>query len=184
MKPVTNRTQDDKDDEHMSVQENPWVGVAPLATLQEMSGLDFLRAIVEGRLPRPPISAALRFHITEVEEGRAVFVGTPHFDFYNPIGSVHGGYAATLLDSCMACAIQTTQPAGRGYTTVEIKVNFVRPLTEKTGQVLAEGRIINVGRTLATAEGRLTDAAGRLYAHGTTTCALLPVPVGAGQAAG
>lgn len=162
----------------MSEQEEPWVGVAPVETLNEMSGLDFLRAIVEGRLPRPPISRALRFHITEVEEGRVVFTGEPHFDFYNPIGSVHGGYAATLLDSCMACAVQTTQPAGRGYTTVEIKINFVRPLTETTGEVLAEGRVIHVGRTLATAEGRLTDRAGRLYAHGTTTCAILAVPNG------
>ncbi|HKD25205.1 MAG TPA: PaaI family thioesterase [Xanthobacteraceae bacterium] len=135
-----------------------------------MSGLDVLQRIADGRLPAPPIAVLLGFRPVEIENGRAVFAATPDARLYNPIGSVHGGYAATLLDTCMACAVHSTLKAGQGYTTVELKVNFVRPLSADTGEVRAEGKIIHLGRQIATAEGRLTDARGRLLAHATTTC--------------
>jgi uncharacterized protein (TIGR00369 family) len=147
-------------------------GVPPPETLRRMSGLEFLTAILAGTLPAPPICRTLDFRLVEADKGRAVFVGNPARDFYNPIGSVHGGYASTLLDSCMGCAVHSMIDAGRGYATLELKVNLVRAITEKTGAVRAEGRIIHAGRTTATAEGRLTDAAGKLLAHGTTTCAV------------
>ncbi len=145
-------------------------GVASPETLKAMSGLEFLTALAKGDLPAPPITRTLGFTLAEVSEGRALFRGKPIFDYYNPIGSVHGGWAATLLDSCMACAVQTTLPAGSGYTTLEIKVNFVRAITEASGTVEAEGRVVQSGRRVGVSEGRLTDSAGRLLAHGTTTC--------------
>jgi len=135
-----------------------------------LTGLEFLRKIVAGELPRPPISALLNFCVAEVGEGRAVFTAEPAEYHYNPIGVVHGGLAATLLDSAMGCAVHTTLPAGAGYTTLEIKVNYVRPLTAGTGGVRCEARVIHVGGRTATAEGRIVDADGKLYAHGTTTC--------------
>jgi uncharacterized protein (TIGR00369 family) len=146
------------------------VGVAPIETLRSMSGIDFLRAIQAGRLPRPPIGAFFGFDLAEIEDRRVVFASTPGHQHYNPIGTVHGGYAATLLDSCMSCAVQTTVPAGSGYTTLEFKVSFIRPITIETGPVRAEGIVLAAGRRTGTAEGRITDANGRLLAHGTTTC--------------
>jgi uncharacterized protein (TIGR00369 family) len=151
------------------------VGVPPLETLKSMSGLDFLQGIADGRLPAPPIAAALGFRLAEVSPGFALFTMTPEFKHYNPIGSVHGGVAATLLDSCMSCAVQTHAPAGTGYTTLEIKINFVRAMTDKTGPVRAEGRTLYVGRRSATAEGKIIDAKGTLLAHGTTTCLVFPL---------
>ena len=151
------------------------VGVPPLETLKVLSGLDFLRGIVEGTLPAPPIAATLGFTLSEVREGFALFTMTPAFRHYNPIGVVHGGVAATLLDSCMSCAVQTHAPAGTGYTTLEIKINFVRALTDKTGPIRAEGRTLYVGRRSGTAEGKILDANGTLYAHGTTTCMMVPI---------
>ncbi len=135
-----------------------------------LSGLEFLRKVASGELPRPPISALMNFGVAEIEEGRAVFTAEPAEYHYNPIGVVHGGLAATLLDSAMGCAVHTTLPAGAGYTTLEIKVNFVRPLTAETGAVRCEARVIHVGGRTATAEGRVVDAGGKLYAHATTTC--------------
>ena len=135
-----------------------------------LSGLEFLRKVVAGELPRPPISALMSFQISELSEGRAVFVAEPAEYHYNPIGVVHGGLAATLLDSAMGCAVHSTLPAGAGYTTLEIKVNFVRPLTAETGRVRCEARVIHVGGRTATAEGKVVDEEGKLYAHGTTTC--------------
>jgi len=146
------------------------VGVPPLETLKGMSGLDFLRGIAEGRLPAPPIAETLGFRLAQVAPGFALFTMTPAFRHYNPIGVVHGGVAATLLDSCMSCAIQTHFKAGTGYTTLEIKINFVRAVTDKTGPIRAEGRSLYVGRRSGTSEGKIIDAAGTLYAHGTTTC--------------
>jgi uncharacterized protein (TIGR00369 family) len=150
-------------------------GLTPIEEVKKLSGLEFLKGIQEGRLPPPPIAHHLGFTLTEVEEGRALFVGTPDFRLYNPIGSVHGGYIATLLDSAMSCAVHTTAPAGFGYTTVEIKVNFVRAVTDRTGPVRAEGKIINAGKRIGTSEGRLTDGQGRLLAHGTATCLIFPL---------
>jgi uncharacterized protein (TIGR00369 family) len=149
------------------------VGVSPVETIRAVSGLDFLRAIAAGELPHPPINDALNFYLTEVSKGHAVFVGEPKHEFYNPIGSVHGGWASTLLDSCMGCAVQSTLPVGQGYTTVELKVNLVRALSTATGPVRAEGRVVSAGRTIATAEGRIVGCDGKLYAHGTTTCLVL-----------
>ncbi|HSD44033.1 MAG TPA: PaaI family thioesterase [Burkholderiales bacterium] len=148
-------------------------GVSTVETIRSMSGLDFLRAIAAGRLPHPPINDTLDFFLVEATKGHAVFMGEAKHGFYNPIGSVHGGWACTLLDSCMACAAQTTLPVGQGYTTVELKVNLVRPLSSETGPVRAEGRVVSAGRTLVTAEGRIVASDGKLYAHGTTTCLVL-----------
>jgi uncharacterized protein (TIGR00369 family) len=148
-------------------------GVSTVETIRSMSGLDFLRAIAEGRLPHPPINDPLNFYLIEASKGHAVFMGEPRHEFYNPIGSVHGGWASTLLDSCMACAVQSTLPVGQGYTTVELKVNLVRALTTETGPVRAEGRVVSAGRTIGTAEGRIVGADGKLYAHGTTTCLIM-----------
>ena len=104
-----------------------------------------------------------------------MFQGTPKKDFYNPLGSVHGGYAATLLDSCVGCAVHSTLPAQTGYTTVELKVNYIRPLTADTGPVRAEGKVVSVGRQIGIAEGRIHDAGGKLYAFATTTCLIFPI---------
>ncbi len=145
-------------------------GVPPEETLKEMSGLEFLTAIRDGRLPAPPIAELLDFHLAELEKGRAVFRGTPGTRHYNPNGTVHGGWQATLLDSCMACAVQSTLPRGSGYTTLEFKINLVRPITAETGPVAAEGRVTLAGRRVGVAEGRLTEAGGKLLAQGTTTC--------------
>lgn len=140
------------------------------AAAQGLTGLEFLQKVVSGELPRPPISALLNFGLTELEEGRAVFTVEPAEYHYNPIGVVHGGLAATLLDSAMGCAVHSALPAGAGYTTLEIKVNYVRALTAETGEVRCEGRVIHVGGRTATAEGKVLDAQGKLYAHATTTC--------------
>lgn len=150
-------------------------GVTPLDQVKHLSGLEFMRGILEGRFPPAPITAALKFELTEVGEGRAVFEGVPEFAFYNPISSVHGGYAATLLDSCMGCAVHTLLPAGQAYTTLEFKINFVRAMTDRTGRVRAEGRVIHPGKRAATAEGNLYDAKGKLLAHATTTCMIFPI---------
>ena len=148
-------------------------GVVSVDTIKSMSGLAFLQAMRDGRLPRPPMGGLLGFALTEVEHGRVVFEGTPGAQHYNPLGSVHGGYAATLLDSCMGCAVQTTLAQGLGYTTLEFKVNFLKAMTDRTGVVRAEGSVLSSGRRVATAQGRLIDGQGRLLATGTTTCLIM-----------
>ena len=140
---------------------------------RSMAGIDFLRAIRDRRLPSAPIAALLGFDLVEVDAGYAVFEVTPGERHYNPIGVVHGGLAMTLLDSCMGCAVQTHMPAGSGYTTLEAKTNLVRAITAETGKLRAIGKTLHVGKRMATAEGRLEDAAGKLYAHATTTCIVL-----------
>jgi uncharacterized protein (TIGR00369 family) len=150
-------------------------GVVPVEQARTMDGLTLFGEIMAGRLPAPPMAKALGFWIEEAELGRVVFGYKPVIDHYNPLGSVHGGVAATLLDSVMGCCIHTTLKAGTGYTTVEIKVNYVRAMTDRTGEVRAEGKVINVGSRIATSEGRLVDAAGKLLAHGTTTCLIFPI---------
>jgi uncharacterized protein (TIGR00369 family) len=148
-------------------------GVVPPETAKTISGLDLLTAIMEGTLPAPPIQQTLDFRILSVERGFTVFSGYPKFKYYNPIGSVHGGYTAALLDSCMACAVHSTLDAGYGYTTLEIKINYVRAITSETGAIRAEGKVVHLGKRIATSEGRLLDSAGKLYAHGTTTCLII-----------
>lgn len=146
------------------------VGVLDPAEVAHLSGLEIMDGIIAGRLPRPPISLAMDFVLAEAEEGRAVFAGTPGEAFHNPYASVHGGYIATLMDSAMTCAVQTTVGAGFGVTTVEVKINFVKPVFADVGRLRAEAHVIASGKRLGTAEGRLLDDAGTLYAHGTTTC--------------
>ena len=139
-----------------------------------MSGLEYLRGIGEGSVPRPPMAELMGIEGIDVEEGRAVFSATPAEYHYNPIGVVHGGLAMTLLDSAMGCAVQTTLPAGMGYTTLEIKVNFAHAITGNTGRVICEADVVHRGRTVATAEGRVhAEETGKLLAHGTTTCLIL-----------
>ncbi len=151
-----------------------WDDPAPtLRTAQTLSGIEYLRAMQTGKLPPPPIALLVGMQITEVSEGRVVFTAAPAEYHYNPLGTVHGGITATLLDSAMGCAVQSLLPVGTGYTTLEIKVNYLRPMTSATGTVSCEGKVIHFGGRIATAEARLTDAAGKLYAHGTTTCILL-----------
>jgi uncharacterized protein (TIGR00369 family) len=150
-------------------------GVVPLEQARRMDGLSLFKGLLDGRVPAPPMAKVLGFKVAEVEKGRVVFTYTPVYDHYNPLGTIHGGVAATLLDSVMGCAVHTTLEAGIGYTTLEIKVNYVRAMTDRTGPVNVEGKVINVGRRIATAEGRLLDREGRLLAHGTTTCLIFPL---------
>ncbi len=154
-------------------------GKIPAAELGRTSGLEFLERIVRGELPSPPIMQALDFVPVEAERGRMVYQGTPKSDYYNPIGSVHGGYIATLLDSALGCAVQTMLERGFGYTTLELKVNYVRPLSDRTGPVRAEANVVHVSRQVGVAQGRLVDAAGRMYARASTTCLIFPMPASA-----
>ena len=150
------------------------IGVTPVEKIRGYDGIGFLKGIIDGTLPKPPIADLLGFDIVEAETGKAVFECVPEFKHYNPIGTVHGGLAMTLLDSCMSCAIQTTLAQGELYTTLEVKVNLVRAITKDTGLIRATGRLIHRGRTTGTAEGDIRDAAGNLFAHGTTTCVIFP----------
>ena len=134
------------------------------------SGLELMQAMLRGELPYPPIAKTLDFVLLEVDAGRALFQGRPGPDHLNPMGGIHGGWYATLLDSALGCAVHTMMPAGRGYTTAELGVNLVRAIGSKAPRVRAEGKVIHCGRQLATAEARLYGPDGTLYAHATTTC--------------
>lgn len=135
-----------------------------------LSGMEYLQKIIAGELPPPPIGVLMNFRIAGLSEGHAVFVVEPAEYHYNPIGVVHGGVAATLLDSAMGCAVHSTLPAGASYTTLEIKVNYIRAMSSETDLVRCEANVIHVGARTATAEGKIVDGQGKLYAHGTTTC--------------
>ena len=138
------------------------------------TGLELLTALIEGRLPPPPIAKTLDFNLVEASEGRAVFVGDVAEFLYNPIGSVHGGFAMTLLDSAMGCAIHSTLGIGELYTTLEVKVNFIRAITMDTGRVRCEGVVLYRGGRIATAEGKVfAEDSGKLLAHGSTTCLVI-----------
>lgn len=152
-----------------------WSDPAGLAaSAHELAGIDFLRAVRDGDLPSAPIQDLLGFDLVEAEEGRVVFAATPAEQHYNPIGVVHAGLAATMLDSAMGAAVHSTLPLGTGYTTLETKFNLVRAVTGETGEVRAVGKVAHGGRRVATAEGRLVHASdGELLAHGTSTCLLL-----------
>jgi len=149
-------------------------GVVPPDQVLSRSGLEFLTDMVNGKLPQPPMCATLGFHLAAVSEGYARFDGVPEFRHYNPIGTVHGGFAATLLDSALGCAIFSMLARGETWTTLELKLNLVRPMNQDTGTVAAEGRIIHRGRSVATSEGTVKDRAGKLYAHASTTCMIFP----------
>ena len=151
-------------------------GVATREQVAGKSGLELFQAMIAGELPAPPISETLDFILVEAEFGRVAFQGRPGFAHYNPMGMVHGGWFATLLDSALGCAVASTLPAGKAYTTVELKVNIVRPLSDKVPFVRAESRIIHAGNRMATADARLTGADGKLYAHGSTTCFIFDAP--------
>jgi uncharacterized protein (TIGR00369 family) len=148
----------------------------PAATAQgglKVAGLDYILAIAKGLVPPPPIAQLLGMEIVEAEEGRAVFAIEPAEWMYNPLGSVHGGVAATILDSCMGCAVHTTLAAGVGYTTADLHVRYIRSMSADTGRVLAEGKVVHSGKRTATAEGRVfVQSDGRLIAHGTTGCVI------------
>lgn len=149
--------------------------LASLPTAVGTSGLEFIKAMVEGRLPPPPIMVTMGLTAGEADEGRVVFLGEAGEFLYNPIGTVHAGFAMTMLDSAMGCAVHTTLAVGERYTTLETKVNFVRPITVQTGPVRCEGVVVHRGGRVATAEGRLiAETTGKLLAHGSTTCLVIP----------
>ena len=137
---------------------------------KEMTGLEFVQGLADGKLPLNTIAKTLGYEITEAESGRVVIAAEPKDIHLNPAGTVHGGLAATMLDSCMGLAIQSTLEKGVGSTTLEFKISFIRPITPETGPIKAEGSVISRGRRIGTAEGRVTDSKGRLLVHGTTTC--------------
>lgn len=145
------------------------------AQLARMSGLEFVRGMRDGRLPHPPICRALGYRLLEAEDGRVTFEGRPGFDSYNPLGTIHGGWFGALLDSAMSCAVQTRLPQGQGYTTLEYKISMIRPVTVRTGPLRAEGLAVHVGRRTGTAEGRMLNAAGKVYATGTATCLVFAI---------
>lgn len=151
-------------------------GVSRPEQIAGLTGLQMMQAMLRGELPYPPIARTLDFQLVEVDEGRAVFQGTPGAAHLNPMGTVHGGWFATLLDSALGCAVHTRMAPGRGYTTAELGVNLVKALTPKVLRVRAEGRVIHCGRQLATAEARLVGPDGTLYAHATTTCLVFDLP--------
>jgi len=155
-------------------------GVGPGTTrpqdVSDRSGLDLMQAMLRGELPYPPIARTLDFTVMEVAEGRALFQGAPGPAHLNPMGGIHGGWYATLLDSALGCAVHTLMPPGRGYTTAELSVNLVRAIGTRAKRVRAEGKVLHCGRQLATAEARLYGPDGTLYAHATTTCLVFELP--------
>lgn len=135
-----------------------------------MTGLEFLQGVVDGSIAHPSMAHTLGFRLTDVEQGRAVITGHVSGDYCNPNGSIHGGWPAALLDSCMGSAVHSMLPAGTGFTVVEFKIDFVRPITTECGTVIAEGKVVNIGRRIGLADGTLRDARDRILARGTTTC--------------
>lgn len=149
---------------------DPMIGAEAAMSL---SGLDYLRAIADGDIPPPPVATLLGMEIAHVDPGRAVFALEPGEHLYNPIGSVHGGMLTTLLDSALGCAVHSTLEAGVAYTTVDLSVTFLRPVTRETGRLICEADVVHAGRKIATARAQIVDGEGRLYATATTTCVIL-----------
>lgn len=145
----------------------------PREEIAGLSGCETLKRVMSGELPRPPFAGTTKVLLDEVEEGRVVFTGTPDFAFLNPMGTVHGGWIATILDSAMGCAVHSTLRPGQLYTTTSMTINYVRPLMADSGEVRCEGKAVHSGGRLASSEGRLVDAKGRLIAHGSETCMIL-----------
>ena len=153
---------------------NRTYGIVSADRRLQMTGLEFVQGLADGTLPLNTIAEILGYDVTEAENGRVLITATPTTALLNPAGTVHGGYTATLLDSCMGLAIHSTLEKGLGSTTLEFKITLVRPITPETGLIRAEGKVLNAGRRIGTAEGRVTDDKGRLLAHGTTTCLIYP----------
>jgi uncharacterized protein (TIGR00369 family) len=151
-------------------------GLASDEDLRRYSGLELLQAMIDGRVPAPTISRTIGFRLVEIAPGRAVFEGEPGPHLLNPLGSVHGGVALTLIDSAAGCAVHSELDAGIGYATVETKVNFTRPIAPDAGTMRCEGRVVTRGRQIATAEARLLSSQGKILAHGTSTLIILPPP--------
>jgi uncharacterized protein (TIGR00369 family) len=150
-----------------------WEDPAATALIgRDMAGIEFLHAIMAGTIPQPPISKLIGFAFSKVVPGEVTLLLPVRDYLYNPIGSVHGGIAATVLDTVMGCSVHSLLPKGRAYSTLELKISYLRPLTEALGEVVVEGRVINLGRKAAFAEGKILDAAGKVYATGSTTCAV------------
>jgi uncharacterized protein (TIGR00369 family) len=174
--PKTDRTaQWEADDARVRAQVSG-IGIATREQIGGMSGVEMLQAMIAGRLPAPPITKTLDFVLLEAEVGRVAFQGRPSVAHYNPMGTVHGGWFATLLDSALGCSVMTMLPPGKAYTTAELKINIVRPLTDKVPLVRAEATIIHNGGRMATADARLTGPDGKLYAHASTTCFVFDTP--------
>jgi uncharacterized protein (TIGR00369 family) len=167
---------DEEDTVRARLEAGPGPGVARPDQVAGRSGLELMQAMLRGELPYAPIARTLDFMLISVGEGQAVFQGTPGAAHLNPMGGVHGGWFATLLDSALGCAVHTCMPPGRGYTTAELSLNLVKGLTPRVARVRAEGRVLHCGRQLATAEARLVGADGTLYAHATTTCLVFELP--------
>jgi uncharacterized protein (TIGR00369 family) len=148
----------------------------PILEIAHLSGLATLRGMIEGSLPAPPFSVTTSIFLVAADEGKVVFEGEPKADFYNPLGTIHGGWTASIMDSVMACAVHSTLAPGEAYTTLEFKLHFCRPILPTTGVVRAEGVVLSRGRRAATSEGRLYDGAGKLLAHGTETCMIFDMP--------
>lgn len=147
--------------------------MTPSNLRQSVSGLEYFRMMIAGQVSAPPLVSLLGLRLVEAEEGRVIFAGTASEAVYNGMGVAHGGFLATLLDSALGCSINTLMPAGRSFTTLELKINYTRPLRTENGEVRCEARVIHAGNRVATAEGRVVDAEGRIYAHGTTTCIVI-----------
>ncbi len=151
-------------------------GIIPLEVARTMRGIDVFAEMIAGRLPAAPIAKTLNFTLVSAEEGLVEFRGVPLPEHYNPLGTVHGGWVATIMDSALGCCVHTMLPPATGYTTIEFKVNLIRPLFERTGEVTCIGKVIHLGRTTAVSEAKLTTADGKLVAFGTETCAIFPLP--------
>lgn len=156
----------------------PGPGLARPEQIAGKTGLEVMQAMLNGEIPYAAIAKTLDFTIVSVSKGVAVFQGTPLAQHLNPLGTIHGGWVATMLDSALGCSVHTMMPPGRAYTTAELSVNYVKGLTPKVQRVRAEGKVIHCGRQLATAEARLVGADGTLYAHATTTCLVFEIPPG------
>jgi uncharacterized protein (TIGR00369 family) len=151
------------------------IGALPRGELLNYTGLEMLQRMIDGHYPAPPISQRMNFALTQVTHGIAVFRGLPGARHLNPLGAVHGGYAATILDSALGCCVHTTMAKGEGYSTVEFSVKLMRPITVNTGEVVCEGRVVQRGRTIAFSEATLKDKDGKLLATGTETCSIFPI---------
>ena len=145
---------------------------------RRLSGLEFFQKMVAGEMPPPPLVALLGLKLVEAESGRVTFIGVAREEFYNGMGVAHGGFAATMLDSALGCAINTMMPAGRVFTTIDLQIHYTRPLRREAGELRCTATVVHVGSRTATSEGRIVDANGKVYAHGTTTCILVEPPRG------